>query len=137
MEKLKYTPQHIDLIDLNTNEFETHKISDIIKETGSSYPGLKSMVSIIKDNHISQPMGLGADYETDDLIITFEGLITDNNFVPQIKFLLDTLQEGMHSPVDIEFASNGTDFYILQCRSQTKTKEIQPDPIPRDIPRKR
>ncbi len=137
MEKIKYTPQHIDLIDLNTNEFETHKISDIIKETGAKYPGLKSIVSIIKDNHITQPMGLGADYETDDLIVTFEGLISNNLFVPQIKFLLDTLQEGMRCPVDIEFASNGTDFYILQCRSQTKSKEIQPDPIPRDIPRKK
>lgn len=137
LEKLKYTPQYIDVIDLQTNEFETHKINKIIKETGSEYPGLKNMVSIVRDNHITQPMGLNPDYEKEDLIITFEGLITNNNFVPMIKLLLDTLQEGMRHPVDIEFASNGNEFYILQCRSQTKSKEIQPDPIPRDIPRKK
>ncbi|KXK51032.1 MAG: phosphoenolpyruvate synthase [Chlorobi bacterium OLB5] len=137
VEKLKYTPQFIDLIDLKTNEFESHKISDIIKETGNEYPGLKSMVSIVKDNHITQPMGLNPDFQNEDLIITFEGLINNGIFVPQMKLLLDTLQEGMRHPVDIEFASNGKDFYILQCRSQTKSRETQPDPIPRDIPRKK
>lgn len=137
LEKRKYTPQNIDLIDLTKNEFETHKIRDIIKETGTDYPGIKSMISIVKHDHITQPIGLNTDYENDDILITFEGLIQNGTFVQQIKFLLDTLQEGMRCPVDIEFASNGTDFYILQCRSQTKSKEIQPDPIPRDIPRKK
>ena len=137
MEKRKYTPQNIDVIDLETNEFETHKIRKIIAETGAEYPGIRNMISIVKDNHITQPIGLNTDYENDDIILTFEGLINNSAFVSQIKFLLDTLQEGMRCPVDIEFASNGTDFYILQCRSQTKSKEIQPDPIPRDIPRKK
>lgn len=136
MEKRKYTPQNIDVIDLETNEFETHKIRKIITETGAEYPGIRNMISIVTDNHITQPIGLNTDYENDDIILTFEGLINNSAFVSQIKFLLDTLQEGMRCPVDIEFASNGTDFYILQCRSQTKSKEIQPDPIPRDIPRK-
>jgi len=136
MEKRKYTPQNIDVIDLETNEFETHKIRKIIAETGAEYPGIRNMISIVTDNHITQPIGLNTDYENDDIILTFEGLINNSAFVSQIKFLLDTLQEGMRCPVDIEFASNGTDFYILQCRSQTKSKEIQPDPIPRDIPRK-
>jgi len=136
MEKRKYTPQNIDVIDLETNEFETHKIRKIIAETGAEYPGIRNMISIVQDNHITQPIGLNTDYENDDIILTFEGLINNSEFVSQIKFLLDTLQEGMRCPVDIEFASNGTEFYILQCRSQTKSKEIQPDPIPRDIPRK-
>lgn len=137
MEKLKYTPQFIDLIDLKTNEFKSYKISDIIKEIGNDYPGIKSMVSVVKDQHISQPIGLNPDFENDELIMTFEGLINDGKFVSQVKLLLDTLQNGMRHPVDIEFASNGSEFYILQCRSQTKSREVQPDPIPRDIPRKK
>lgn len=135
-EKRKYTPQYIDVIDIDTNEFETHKLSKIIKETGAEYPGIRSLISIVKDNHITQPIGLNTDYEKDDIIVTFEGLIQDGVFVSQVKFLLDILQEGMRCPVDIEFASNGKEFYILQCRSQTQSKEIQPDPIPRDIPTK-
>jgi pyruvate, water dikinase len=137
MEKLKYTPQNIDVIDLESNEFETKKLSKVIAETGNKYPDIRNMISLVKENHITQPLGLNTDFENDDIIVTFEGLIQNGVFVQQIKFLLDTLQQGMRSPVDIEFASNGTDFYILQCRSQTQSKEIQPDPIPRDIPRNR
>ncbi len=137
LERRKYTPQNIDLINLETNQFESKKIRNIIKETGTDYPDIKNMISIVKDDHITQPFGLNTDYENDDIILTFEGLIQNGAFVQQVKFLLETLAAGMRSPVDIEFASNGIDFYILQCRSQTKSKEIQPDPIPRDIPRKK
>lgn len=89
LEKRKYTPQHIDVIDLNTNEFETHKIRNIIAETGAEYPGIRNMISIVKDNHITQPIGLNTDYENDDIILTFEGLINNSTFVSQIKFLLE------------------------------------------------
>jgi hypothetical protein len=136
-EKRRYTPNFIDLIDLKTNEFKTKKIHELIAETGSDYPDINNIISIIKDNHITKPIGLTTDYKNDDIIITFEGLIKSGKFVPKLKLLLDTLQQGLKSPVDIEFASDGKDFYILQCRSQSKSKEIQPDPIPRDIPRNR
>ena len=133
-EKMKYTPQNIDVIDLESNEFVSLNAEKLIKETETDYPDIKNVISFVEDNHISQPVGLHTDFEKENIIVTFEGLFANGLFVPQVKFLLDTLQEGMRSPVDIEFASNGTDFYILQCRSQSKTRSIQPDPIPRDIP---
>jgi hypothetical protein len=37
--------------------------------------------------------------------------------------------------VDIEFASDGTDLYLLQCRAQSHTEEFAPAPIPRNLPR--
>ena len=37
-------------------------------------------------------------------------------------------------PVDLEFASDGQDFYLLQCRPQSYGLESAPTPIPRDIP---
>jgi predicted nucleotidyltransferase len=37
-------------------------------------------------------------------------------------------------PVDIEFASDGKDFYLLQCRPQNTGEDEAPSPIPRDIP---
>lgn len=134
-EKMRYTPQFIDVIDLETNEFESLKLEDVIKECGDEYPEIRSLISLVKDDRIVQPFGLNPDFHNDHVIVTFEGLIQKGPFVQQIKMLLDTLQEGMRNPVDIEFASNGNQFYILQCRSQTQSKEIQPDPIPRDIPR--
>ncbi len=136
-DKMKYTPQNIDVINLESNEFESQKVEQVIKETGSDYPNIRNLISIIKDNHITQPFGFNTDYENDHVIVTFEGLFQNGSFISQIKELLNTLQRGTQNPVDIEFASDGKDFYILQCRSQTKSKEIQPDPIPRDIPAKK
>ena len=37
-------------------------------------------------------------------------------------------------PLDIEFASDGNNFYILQCRPQNSDIDIAPSAIPHDIP---
>ena len=44
------------------------------------------------------------------------------------------LQEKLHNPVDIEFACDGEDFYLLQCRSQSYGDEMIPAEIPVNIP---
>jgi len=40
----------------------------------------------------------------------------------------------MGVPVDIEFAYDGTELYILQCRPQSSSPENRPAPIPKDLP---
>ncbi len=40
----------------------------------------------------------------------------------------------MNTPVDIEFASNGKDIYLLQCRPQFDPSLLKPALIPQDIP---
>ena len=52
------------------------------------------------------------------------------------SFLL-VLQEGLDTPVDIEFASDGLTFYLLQCRPQYTEIETAPSAIPQDIPVKK
>ena len=52
----------------------------------------------------------------------------------QLRSLLGLLREVLGTPVDIEFASDGRDFYLLQCRPQSYSVESAPTPIPRDIP---
>ncbi len=41
----------------------------------------------------------------------------------------------MGTAVDIEFASYGQDFYLLQCRPQGFGEDAVPAPLPRDIPK--
>ena len=43
------------------------------------------------------------------------------------------LEETLGTPVDIEFAHDGTDFYLLQCRPQSFADEDAPSPIPKDV----
>jgi hypothetical protein len=54
-----------------------------------------------------------------------------------MRALLKLLREKMGVPVDIEFASDGKDFYLLQCRPQSFSQDVAPAPIPRDIPQDR
>jgi len=69
-----------------------------------------------------------------DAVVTFEGLASETPFLNQMRVLLKVLRETLGLPVDIEFASDGEDLYLLQCRPQSYTEGSAPAPIPRDIP---
>jgi hypothetical protein len=77
------------------------------------------------------------DFARDDLVLTFEGLLSRTPLIKQLHALLDLLKAKLGRPVDIEFASDGRDLHLLQCRAQTAAKEYKPAPIPRDVPRDR
>jgi hypothetical protein len=72
-----------------------------------------------------------------DLVVTFEGLVTGTPFVARIRALLKLLQEKLGSPVDVEFASDGKDLYLLQCRPQSFADESQAAVLPTDVPPER
>jgi hypothetical protein len=133
-EILRYAPNKIDLIDLATNSFATVEISDFLRQFGEEVQNVHQYVSISRDHQIQPPMGFHMDFEHDDLIVTFEGLVTRTPFVKKIHTILQVLQETLHTPVDIEFASDGKDLYMLQCRPQCYTQDNVPMPIPRDVP---
>jgi hypothetical protein len=44
------------------------------------------------------------------------------------------LRERLQLPVDIEFAGDGRNFYLLQCRAQSFVADAAPSVIPRDVP---
>ncbi|OGL43194.1 MAG: pyruvate, phosphate dikinase, partial [Candidatus Schekmanbacteria bacterium RBG_13_48_7] len=132
-EIVRYSPKNIDVINLKTKKFETIKIIDLLKEYGYEYPLLNQIFSILKDDHVQSRLGLDFDFEKDDLIPTFEGLIKQTPFIKQMHILLETLKDKLGLPVDIEFASDGKFFYLLQCRAQSYSADYQPSPIPNDI----
>ncbi len=135
-EMLRYSPHKIDVINMETNSFETVEITDLLRESGAEFPGLKRLVSIYKDGQIKRPGAL-IDYDTDTLVVTFEGLIKDTKFVSQLHSVLQVLKDNLNCPVDIEFASDGKDFYLLQCRPQSYSSDNSASPIPQDIPKNR
>ena len=132
---IRYSPQKMDVIDLTTNEFVTVDLKDVIKKFGDEFPKLERYVSILKDNNLTKPFGFNFDYSKDDFILTFEGLIEKTPFVKKVYAILKTLQNTLGTPVDIEFASDGEDFYLLQCRPQSYSKYDAPSLIPNNIPR--
>ncbi len=133
----RYSPKMIDVINLETNKFETINFQEFVKSNGNGVPGLNRIVSTFKDNHIRQGIGLNADADDIEILATFDGLVKDTDFVVKIQAILKLLEETYGHPVDIEFAHDGKNLYLLQCRSQSASKEMAPVPIPRDIPKNR
>ena len=131
---IRYSPQKIDVIDLDNNKFVTVEFSDLLKETGDSYPAIQKIISVAKDQHIQQVLGLMTDFQKEDVVVTFDGLVNDGKFINQVKTILDVLKTKLETPVDIEFAHDGEYFYLLQCRPQSYSQDTVPVPIPKDVP---
>lgn len=133
-EIVRYSPRMIDAINLDKGTFETIEIQQLFKEFGADYPNIKQLVSIITKDHAQIPTGLGPDFEKDSLIVTFDGLFSNSPFLSLLRAVLAELEEKLDHPVDIEFACDGDDFYLLQCRSQSYGVENMPADIPTDVP---
>jgi pyruvate,water dikinase len=131
-----YAPKKVDVIDLQSHSFKTIEISTLLKEYGAQIPNIQEIFSVNKNDYIGKYSLFDTDFAQDDLIVTFDGLLSDTSFVKQMSLILKTLQEKLGTPVDIEFASDGRDFYLLQCRPQSFSLNSVPAAIPQDIPEK-
>ena len=135
-EVLRYSPKKVDVINLETNSFETVEAKELLRSCGTRYPQVRLLVSLVDHDRIEQPTGL-LDFGKRDVIFTFEGLIQKTPFVSYVRELLTLLQEKLGEPIDIEFAYDGSDFYLLQCRAQSYSGDAVPIPIPQDLPAER
>ncbi len=129
----RYSPKKIDVINLETNEFETIPITRVLQESGMEYPNAVQIFSVLDGTMLRQPMSWDLDDKEKEFIVTFDGLISKTNFLKRIDEILKTLQSKIKSPVDLEFAFDGKDLYLLQCRPQSFSGESNADPIPKDI----
>jgi pyruvate,water dikinase len=124
----RYAPRKIDVINLEARRFETVSLPDVLRAHGREYPMARQVVSVL-DGGIQRPVAFGWDPSHGNPVVTFEGLLRDTPFIPQLRALMTLLGEKLGMPVDIEFASDGRHFYLLQCRAQSV--------IPRGVPPER
>lgn len=130
----RYSPRKIDVINLSENRFETVDISALLRETGENIPGIEKLVSIMEYKHIRSAGIYEIDFKKDDLVVTFDGIISDSTFIRQIHLILKTLKDRLGYPADIEFACDGNNLYLLQCRPQCFGEDTAPAPVPKDLP---
>jgi len=133
-EIVRYSPTKADVINLETGGFETVEFRDLLRTAGRDYPAIHRVVSRWNDGRLSRPLAVGADYTQDDHVVTFEGLLAGTPFLARIRELLGILTRELGHPVDLEFAADGEDIYLLQCRAQSYSPEVAPAAIPRDVP---
>lgn len=132
-DQIKFSQHYIDVINMETNTFETLRFSDFVKMVKAQIPGLEKIVSYNRDKTLVNPVGPMDNFLKEDLIVTFNGLIHNSDFIPTIKEILSDLEDAFGTPVDVEFASDGKKLYILQCRPQTKFKDNVYVEIPQKV----
>jgi predicted nucleotidyltransferase len=132
-EVVGYAPKFIDLINLETNTFDTVSIDQIIKESGNDFPLLNEIFSIQEERTLRKPFGLGIDVKNHDIVPTFENLISRTDYVKKIHAILKILSEKLDTPIDIEFACDGESLYLLQSRPQSSSSASAAAIIPKDI----
>jgi len=131
-----YSPRKLDVINLKEERFETMEVRELLERHSDSIPSSHYLVSLYREGTLTQPSPYEIDAPDGEPVVTFAGLVNRTPFAKRVRTILRTLEEALGTPVDIEFASDGHDFYLLQCRSQYTDTDTQPPPIPRDIERK-
>jgi len=118
-EIIRYAPTFMDVINLEERRIETVKVEDIVGKYGSEYPQADKIFSTHRDGLIRRVNRL-TDFEHEYVIPTFEGLMSpETGFLKKMRRLLTLLEVECGFPVDIEFASDGKNIYLLQCRAQS------------------
>ncbi len=115
----KYSQHQVDLLNIETNQFETRFLTDIL--ANDEYPHLSMFVSVMRDNYPYDPVSGKVGGSPDQWVLTFNNLILRTDFVPVMGNLLARLEEAYGQPVDIEFTASvdsGEHVHInlLQCR---------------------
>ncbi len=133
-EIVRYSPHWIDVINLEAGTLETRNLADLVREVGAEFPGLEKVFSSLHDGMLGRvPPRLLFDPEKTELVATFDTLADSTPFVGHLNNMLGILEERLGTPVDIEFAHDGENFYLLQCRPQSQSDKSAPAPIPKDV----
>ncbi|HSD83701.1 MAG TPA: PEP/pyruvate-binding domain-containing protein, partial [Anaerolineae bacterium] len=133
-----YSQHYIDLIDLESNEFATRPIRDVLK---ADYDPLRWIASINEDDTLMPMVSLGRNVTPDRFVLTFDNLVQRTDFVHLLKDSLATLNKQYGAPVEMEFAATLTPtsgrpnvtLHLLQCRPQSSLREAQVHPAPLDL----
>jgi hypothetical protein len=123
----------VDVINLTARQFETIAIGDLLRAYGRDYPMAKQVLSIFEGG-MQRAVGPGWDPSQGSAVVTFEGLFRDTPFLARMRALLELLRDRLEMPIDIEFACDGRDLYLVQCRAQTYIADTAPSAIPHDVP---
>jgi hypothetical protein len=119
----KYSQRFVDLLDLEDDVFKTLPVRDVIAD---DYPVLRYLASVNKGGYLSSIISRVDVQNVDDLVLTFERLAADRQFVALLKTILKKLERYYKYPVDIEFTVDIQPKYprpeyiihVLQCRPQ-------------------
>lgn len=135
----QYSQYFADVVQLKENCFKTLPVHDILShhETILRYIG-----SLDKGDYLQPISHLNPDDSLDNVVLTFDYLTKDRNFIKLMRTVLRRLEIGYGTPVDIEYTIRLTPGYptpeiklvLLQCRPLSQRSDAGLVEIPPDIP---
>ena len=131
-EVYRYSQHDVDVIDLRESQFESLPLADYMRRVGRAIPNMNRIFSLYRDNQILPMVGILAQLDADELVVTFDGLLK-TAFPRELKTMLDLLEDGLGEPVDVEFAHDGDAFYMLQCRALSRGALAQRVEVPLNV----
>jgi len=132
-EVYRYSQHEVDVVDLQKGQFESLPLADLMRRVGRKLPNMSRIFSIYRQRQLLPMVGVMAQVEPDELVVTFDGLLR-TSFPRDLKKMLDLLEEGLGEGVDVEFAHDGKAFYMLQCRALSRGASAQRVEVPDNVP---
>jgi hypothetical protein len=135
----KYSQHFVDLVDLEEDLLKTAPVREVMAE---DCPALRYLVSVDKGGYLTPALSRADVGRVDDLVLTFEKLIQDAQFIALMKTVLKKLERHYKWPVDIEFTVDVEPryprieytLYLLQCRPLVSPQGRGSTKIPEGIP---
>jgi hypothetical protein len=135
----KYSQRFMDVIDLEDNTLKTVPITELIS---TNFPGVQYLASVDEGDFIKPMYSLGKAVAPEKMILTFENLLQNTDFVKLMKAILQKLERHYERPVDIEFAVKLIPEYptpsfkisLLQCRPLSNQEWDDTIEMPANVP---
>jgi hypothetical protein len=131
----KYSQRYCEVLDLADNTLKVKAATDLLS---MDFPSARLLVSVDKGDYLDPPMSYDPSLSPNDLVLTFENLLTKTQFVKLMKAILQTLDRHFGRHVDMEFTADIVPGYpqpefvvhLLQCRPQASLSPGQAVEVP-------
>ena len=136
---IKYSQRFVDVIDLEENTFKTIPVTEVLS---SNFPGVQYLASVDEGDFVKPIFSLGTAIPPEKMVLTFDNLLKNTDFVKLMKTILKKLDRHYERPVDIEFAVQfipgypkpNFKIFLLQCRPLSNQNWVQNVAVPQDVP---
>ena len=127
----KYSQKLVDVLDMKSNSILTIPASDLLRTIG--HPDVYYAVSVDDEGHLSAPLFKNQEIDTARASITFDNLLSKTPLAGLMKKILRRLEQAYGRPVEVEFAWDDGNLYLLQCRALAASRLVEKVVIPKDI----
>ena len=133
-----YSQKKMDLLNLKTNRLETQPINVVLN---GRLAWIRLLAKQRSDGDLRKLVVLNPNIDPASLVLTFDQMLEQTEFVPQIKRMLRTLSKYYDTAVDVEFTAriaregktHKVTLCLVQCRPQSYRADRAAEAIPLDI----